>query len=142
MITTAVTEQTTEAAPVSRTDPEDYSNPAPAEPPSDGKPTWWREALALEAKGELSAAEKRIEDGCPHMSFAYCIADMYRMRMLRLMNAGDKSGAHEAFRKSSSFIFYYASMATSGGEGAALSVERDEFRARLVREYGSDPEAR
>lgn len=33
----------------------------------------------------------------------------------------------------------YASSATSGDEGAALSYERDQFRAALAREFGYDP---
>lgn len=104
-------------------------------------PTWWEEALALEAAGELESAEKRIRDGCPYLGFAASTAEMYRRRMLRLKQAGDEPGALEAFRKASQFIRYYASLATSGGEGLALSQERDQFRAQLVAEYGGDPEA-
>ena len=33
----------------------------------------------------------------------------------------------------------YAGWATSGGEGEALSYERDQFHAELVREFGYDP---
>lgn len=39
----------------------------------------------------------------------------------------------------SSAMDRYANWATSGGEGAALSYERDQFRAALVREFGYDP---
>lgn len=108
--------------------------------PTEG-PAWWQRALALEIAGQLVAAEAAIRDGCPHLGFAYSTAEMYRRRMLRLKNAGDGEGARQAFLQASRFIFFYASLATSGGEGAALSSERDDFRARLVREYGSDPEA-
>ncbi len=110
------------------------------ESPTDGKPRWWHEALALEAENKLNAAEEHIRNGCPYLGYAYSTAEMYRLRMLRLMEAGDKRGALEAFKKSSGFIRHYASMATSGGEGAALSVERDQFRAQLIADYGSDPE--
>ncbi len=110
-------------------------------PASDGQPAWWHQALALEAENKFEAAEKVIKDGCPYIGFAASTAEMYRLRMLRLKQAGDQAGALEAFKKSSDFIFFYASMATSGGEGAALSYERDQFRAQLVAEYGSDPEA-
>ncbi len=109
---------------------------------SDGPPKWWHEAIALEAQNQLDAAEKHIRDNCPYIGFAASTAEMYRLRMLRLKHAGDRSGALEAFMKSSSFISFYVSMATSGGEGAALSYERDQFRAQLVAEYGSDPEAK
>jgi hypothetical protein len=115
--------------------------PKPVEPSSDGKPAWWHEALALEAQDQLEAAEKVISDGCPYIGFAYSTAEMYRLRMLRLMKANNQAGALAAFQKSSNFIFFYASMATSGGEGTALAAERDQFRAQLVAEYGSDPEA-
>jgi hypothetical protein len=104
-------------------------------------PRWWREALALEAEGRLADAEKRIHDNCASMGYAYSTAEMYRRRMLRMKGAGDQAAALDAFRRSNEFIWHYASMATSGGEGAALSRERDQFRARLVSEYGCDPEA-
>jgi hypothetical protein len=61
--------------------------------------------------------------------------------MRRLLKAGDGPGALAAFKKASAHIFIYASQATSGGEGTALSAERDQFRKQLVAEYGSDPEA-
>lgn len=109
---------------------------------ADGLPGWWTQALALEAQDKLEAAERVIRDGCQHMGFAASTAELYRRRMHRLKAAGDQTGARTAFRKASEFITFYASMATSGGEGAALSLERDQFRARLVAEFGSDPEAR
>lgn len=108
---------------------------------STGEPAWWHEALALERQNKLEAAEARIRNGCPYIGFAASTAEMYRQRMNRLKAAGDRTGALEAFKKSSDFIFFYASMATSGGEGAALSLERDRFRAQLVAEFGGDPEA-
>ena len=103
-------------------------------------PAWWLQALALEAGNKLEAAEEHIRNSCPHLGFAYATADMYRLRMLRLKQAGDTQGALEAFKKADSFIQFYSSLATSGGEGAALSAERDRFRAQLVASYGSDPE--
>jgi hypothetical protein len=103
------------------------------------KPDWWCKARALEKEGRLEAAEDVIRDGIPHLHFAYATADFYQERMLRLMEAGDEAGALEAFRKSRGFIYFYASLATSGGEGAALSVERDAFLRGLIAAYGSDP---
>ena len=113
---------------------------APA--PADGLPAWWHHARALEARGEVDAAEQHIREQCHSLGFAHATADLHRLRMLRLKAAGDEAGARQAFLRASDFIWRYASMATSGGEGAALSLERDAFRARLVAEYGSDPEAR
>jgi hypothetical protein len=109
---------------------------------SSALPAWWTRALELEAQGQLEAAESTIREGCPYIGFAASTAEMYRRRMNRLKAAGDRAGALDAFKRSSDFISYYASMATSGGEGAALSYERDQFRAQLVAEYGCDPEAR
>lgn len=106
----------------------------------DDGPAWWRNAVALETAGQLEEAEQAIRDGCQHIGSAASTAEMYRLRMARLKQAGDAEGALDAFMKASDSIFHYASMATSGGEGAALSLERDRFRAQLVAEYGSDPE--
>jgi hypothetical protein len=102
-------------------------------------PDWWRKARAFEAQDELKAAENAIRDGVPSLHFAYATADLYQQRMLRMMQAGDKDGALSAFLKAREFIFFYASMATSGGEGAALSGERDAFLKQLIAAYGSDP---
>lgn len=114
--------------------------PAP-QSAADGSPAWWQRARQLEAENQLAEAERVIKAGVPHPAYAASTAEMYRMRMLRLKQAGDQAGALAAFKKSSDFIWRYASLATSGGEGAALSLERDQFRAQLVAEYGSDPEA-
>ncbi|MBL9136159.1 MAG: hypothetical protein JNK85_09840 [Verrucomicrobiales bacterium] len=117
---------------------EPAAEPSPAA--RDGKPEWWHQALALEVEDQLVAAETLIRERCPHIGFAHATAEMYRLRMGRLLAAGDRAAAREAFLKASAFIRYYASLATSGGEGLALSEERDQFRAVLVMEFGSDPE--
>ena len=114
---------------------------AAEQPPTDGRPAWWREALELERNHRLEEAEAHIQQQCQHMGYAYATADLYRLRMIRLKDAGDVQGAREAFQKASRFIRFYASMATSGGEGEALSLQREEFRAQLVADYGSDPES-
>lgn len=118
--------------------PSKPANAAPA--PGDG-PAWYQKAVALELENRLEEAEKAIHSGCQDIGFAQATAELYFQRMLRLQKSGDETGALEAFKKSSSFIRFYASLATSGGEGMALSAERDEFRRRLVAAYGSDPEA-
>ena len=64
-------------------------------------------------------------------------AQLHRERMLRLQEAGDLAGARAAFEKASDWICSYAGFATSGGEGAALSLERDEFLASLQRDFGA-----
>jgi hypothetical protein len=102
-------------------------------------PDWRERVRALEADGQLEAAQKMIEDNVPHLGCAASVAEMYRRQMNRLKEAGDEAGALAAFRKADDFIWSYASAATSGGEGAALSYDRDRFRAQLVREFGYDP---
>lgn len=119
---------------------EEAADPKPAS--TDGRPEWWHQALVLEAANQLEAAERLIRERCPYIGFAHATADMYRQRMGRLLESGDHAGAREAFFKASAFIRYYASLATSGGEGLALSDERDQFRAQLVKEFGGDPEAK
>ena len=117
----------------------------PADGPTtrpDGPPRWWHEALALEAEGRLDEAEQHIRQNGPFIGFACSTAELYRRRMLRLKQQGDADAARQAFILASDWIWRYASMATSGGEGVALSMEREEFRAQLVADYGSDPEAR
>ena len=104
-------------------------------------PDWWQQALAQEAGGNFEAAELIIADNVQYLGYAASTAEMYRQRMNRLKAAGDEAGALEAFKKADWFIWRYASLATSGGEGAALSYERDKFRAQLVAEFGSDPDA-
>ncbi|HYW31067.1 MAG TPA: hypothetical protein VE869_06120 [Gemmatimonas sp.] len=51
--------------------------------------------------------------------------------MARLRDAGDVAGAAEAKRQAISWWYAYAGSATSGGEGAALSYERDKHIAAL-----------
>lgn len=104
------------------------------------EPEWWRRAQALEREDRLEEAEKLINDSVPHIGSAASVAEMYARRMARLRDAGDAAGALEAFRKADNWIGYYASMATSGGEGAALSLQRDRFRRSLVSSLGYDPE--
>jgi len=104
-------------------------------------PEWWRRACEHEAAGRLQEAEATIRRAVDHIGFAASIAELYRQRMLRLQAAGDTNGADDAFHRATAAMGDYASMATSGGEGMALSLERDDFRAQLVRERGRDPAA-
>lgn len=114
---------------------------APASSEARDGPAWWQEALVMEEDDRLEAAEQHIHAHCAHVGFAQATAEMYRQRMLRLKSSGDDAGALHAFTKASGYIAMYASMATSGSEGLALSGERERFRAQLVADFGSDPEA-
>jgi hypothetical protein len=101
------------------------------EPQKGDTPAWWTKAQALEAEGRLEEAEQAILNGVDHIGAAASVAEMYKRRMLRLQKSGDREGAREAFRKADHWIVTYASWATSGGEGAALSLERDQVLAEL-----------
>ena len=109
------------------------------QPQSDAPPEWWLRALALEGENRLDEAERTIITAIDHQGRALAVADLYARRMKRLRAAGDEVGATDAFRKADQWSFFYASQATSGGEGAALSLARDEFRAELVSDFGGDP---
>ena len=99
------------------------------------EPAWWLKAKALEQAGKLEEAERVIKDAIPHLAFASQTAQLYLERMLRLQEGGDAPGAAAAHQKASDWIFNYASYATSGGEGAALSWERDQFLKELNAAY-------
>ncbi len=102
-------------------------------------PEWWLEALRLERADRLTEAEAVIEKAVNCIGASAQVAEMYRLRMLRMLEAGNRGEAIEAFRASNESMRFYASQATSGGEGAALSLERDDHRKQLVRELGFDP---
>jgi hypothetical protein len=64
---------------------------------------------------------------------------MYRRRMIRLKDAGDIAGAEAAFSKSYDWMCTFASCATSGGEGMANSMARDEHLEKLTMDMGYRP---
>lgn len=102
-------------------------------------PDWWNEAQALQEADRCEEAEQVIRQAVPHLGFAASIAEMYAQRMRVFQRAGDEPRAVEAFKRAVDWMGNYASYATSGGEGAALSEERDRFHADLVKEFGYDP---
>ena len=105
--------------------------PAVVAQDNDGQPEWARKAYALEAQGRLEEAEQAMRDGCDQIGVLLSIAEMYRRRMQRLAQAGDAAGAAHARAKAVDWAYRYAGSATSGGEGAALSMERDDFIKEL-----------
>ncbi len=96
-----------------------------------GKPTWWHKARELEQADQLEEAEKLLKDEIPHQAFALEIAEMYRDRMLRFRAASKQGKASEAKERATEWAYFYASQATSGGEGTAMSLERDDFLRTL-----------
>jgi len=108
--------------------PEPDKGPMPG---ADDGPPWWKAARALEAAGHLEEAELAIRSAVQHQGALIQIAELYRLRRIRLLDAGDAQGARLARDKAVDWAQAYAGSATSGGEGAALSVERDAFIASL-----------
>jgi hypothetical protein len=95
------------------------------------QPGWFLQAEALERENRLTEAEDVISKAVRDQGFAISIAEMYRKRMIRLRAMGDDAGAAEARKKASEWAYFYASQATSGGEGLALSHQRDIFLGTL-----------
>lgn len=105
---------------------------AEAEAPADDeRPEWARQAAALEAQGRLAEAERVMLDGCPYQGVLISVAEMYRRELGRCAERGDAAGAAAAREAAVRWAHAYAASATSGGEGAALSRERDAFLASL-----------
>lgn len=113
--------------------------PKTKEPAHDQWPDWAHDAKKLEDSGDLKAAEELIQKNVPHIGCAASIAEMYARQMRMFQRAGDEPRAIAAFKKAVDWMGSYAASATSGGEGEALSRERDDFQAALAREFGYDP---
>lgn len=110
------------------------SEPAPADAEGDDtQPEWARRAYALEAEGRLDEAEQAMRDGCDQLGVLMSLAHLYRARLVRLAATGDIAGATQARERAEHWAWAYAAGATSGGEGVALSRERDAFIASLPR---------
>ena len=62
-----------------------------------------------------------------------------RKCMQRACARFDARATVAAFKLAVDWMWTHASWATSGGEGTALSYDRDQFHAALVREFGYDP---
>lgn len=100
---------------------------------------WQAKAQSLEGPDRLKDVEEEIQRAYPHIGAAASVAEMYARRMRAFQRAGNEPRAVAAFKLAVQWMYTYASWATSGGEGAALSYERDQFIAALVQEFGYDP---
>jgi hypothetical protein len=90
-------------------------------------PAWYVAALELELQDRLEEAEEIIRNAVQSQYFALNTADMYCHRWKRLQREGKTEAAAEAKEKAINFAWFLAAQATSGGEGAALSLERDNY---------------
>lgn len=114
--------------------PPPVKNPAPM-----NTTAWARAAQSTDGPDRLEAVEKEMLAAINHIGVAGSIAEIYAERMRAFQRAGNEPRAVAAFKLAMQWMYSYASSATSGGEGAALSYERDRFREALVREFGYDP---
>lgn len=96
-----------------------------------GKPDWWRNAVLLERADRLDEAEQTILGAIDHLGVYSQLAYMYELRVGRLMAEGRSADATAAKARAIHWLNAYAGSATSGGEGMALSYERDQRIAAL-----------
>jgi len=125
----ADTDFDTDTAPQTAADPDDSDDTlAPlgasrAEPVRADGPAWLEAARALERAGRLEDAEQAILTALDNAGACLAVAELYQDRAARLALQGDAVGAQAASVASVRWIDFYASSATSGGEGAARSRE-------------------
>ncbi|MEK7781915.1 MAG: hypothetical protein AAB370_10495 [Verrucomicrobiota bacterium] len=100
---------------------------------------WACAAQSTDGPDRLEAVEEEMRRAIDHIGVAASIAEIYAQRMRAFQRAGNEPRAIAAFKLAVDWMGTYAGWATSGGEGAALSYERDQFRAALAREFGYDP---
>lgn len=106
---------------------------------------WWTRAQALEREDRLDEAEAVIKEGMPPQSYPWPgqVAELYKLRMERLLEAGSPEEAKAAAIKGVHWMGIYTSGATSGGEMAAYTYELEQFRKELrstLTAHGLDPE--
>lgn len=105
-------------------EPIEIVEPASAEP-------WWKRAAKLRERGLLDEAIVVVKRDGDRAEALLVEADLHVERMHRAQAAGEVQVAREAWQSASACAYAYAASATSGGEGAARSIERDRFLARL-----------
>jgi hypothetical protein len=117
-------------------------SPRPEKTPAPLNSSAWRAAAqTTTGPDRLEAVEKEMRAAIDHIGVAASIAEIYAERMRAFQRAGNEARAIAAFKLAVEWMGSYAGSATSGGEGAALSYERDQFRKALALEFGYDPTA-
>lgn len=100
---------------------------------------WTRAALDLDGPDKLDDVEREMRAAIPYIGVGASIAELYAQRMRAFQRVGNEQRAIVAFRNAVDWMATQASWATSGGEGTALSYERDQFQKALALEFGYDP---
>lgn len=104
------------------------AEPAASEP-------WWARVKKLRELGRLEEAIGVAARDGDRAAALLVQADLHLERMRLAQAAGQLQVVREAWQSASACAHAYASSATSGGEGAARSVERD----RLLAQLGPEP---
>lgn len=92
---------------------------------------WWMRVKRLRELGRIDEAISVAERDGDRAEALLVQADLHIERMHRAQAAGQSEIMREAWQCASACAHAYAASATSGGEGAARSVERDQLLARL-----------
>lgn len=108
---------------------------------------WMYQQRFLAEIEPIKAEELSLLDSINHLGVFASLAELWRKRTATLAKAGRQKEAIAAFHRGAMWAWRYAAGATSGGEGAALSLERDklivELRAALAPvDPGEDPDGR
>ncbi|MBB6095961.1 tetratricopeptide (TPR) repeat protein [Povalibacter uvarum] len=101
------------------------------EPPAHEPESWWSRAKALRDEGRLDEAIAVVERDGDRAEALLVQADLHMERLRRARAEGETDVARDAWKKAASCARAYAASATSGGEGAARSIERDRILAEL-----------
>ena len=107
------------------------SSALPPDPEFADQPDWWRDAVLLERADRIADAEETIQKALDHLGVYSSLAYLHELRYARLLREGKQGAAAEARERAIHWLYAYAGSATSGGEGAALSLERDQRIAAL-----------
>lgn len=104
--------------------------PIAVDEPSAPEP-WWTRVKKLRERGLLDEAVSVAERDGDRAEALLVQAELHVERMRRAEAAGQSDIAREAWHRASACACTYAASATSGGEGAARSLERDRVLAQL-----------
>ena len=100
-------------------------------PTRNAHESWWMRVENLRSQGKLDEAVDVAERDGDRAEVLLVQADLHAERMRRAQTAGQLDVAREAWQKAADCAFAYAASATSGGEGAARSLDRDRILASL-----------
>lgn len=108
--------------------------PPPTPQPVPAEPAWWTRAQEHERADRFKRAERTILRAEASIGAWSQVAHLYELRLKRKLDEGDIDGAKDAFERADEALAQYASSATSGGEGVALSAERRNRVAAMKRQ--------